>query len=177
MAFVFGYGSLAAGFSGRPARLRGFRRVWGVAMDNSVAIPGYKIYRLRDDASRPAVFVTFLDIAEDADGATDGVLFAADDAALGALDQRERNYERIDVTAHVAGAPGTVWAYRGSADGRARLRRGLERGSAVVDLAYVRAVRATFDALRIEDDIVAGERLEIMDLVRIDLPADDGGPA
>src|ERR687894_1532691 len=40
--FVFGYGSLAAGFAGRRARLHGHRRVWGVAMDNRLDIPGYK---------------------------------------------------------------------------------------------------------------------------------------
>lgn len=59
--FVFGYGLLAAGVRGRRARLEGYRRVWGVAMDNRVDIPGYKSYRRRDDGSRPAVYVAFLD--------------------------------------------------------------------------------------------------------------------
>ncbi|MGH2917402.1 MAG: hypothetical protein ACRDLS_02220, partial [Solirubrobacteraceae bacterium] len=59
--FVFGYGSLAAECDGAAARLRDHRRVWGVAMDNSRDLPGYKHYRLRGDASRPAVFVAFVD--------------------------------------------------------------------------------------------------------------------
>ena len=53
--FVFGYGSLAAlGDGVAPSRtpraegfvcdLRGYRRQWGVAMDNSRDLPGYKHY-------------------------------------------------------------------------------------------------------------------------------------
>jgi hypothetical protein len=166
--FVFGYGSLAAGVPGRPARLEGHRRVWGVAMDNRVTIPGYKAYRLREDASRPAVYVAFLDIVEARGAATDGVLLAVDDGALRALDERERNYDRIDVSAAVPGAPGRVWTYRGSVAGRARLQLGLQRGSAVVQREYLRAVRAGFAALGIEDDADPGE-LPVMDLERVEL--------
>jgi hypothetical protein len=44
-----------------------------------------------------------------------------DAAALAALDHRERNYERTDVTAAVDGAPdGPVWTYAGRGDSRAR---------------------------------------------------------
>ncbi|MGH2941528.1 MAG: gamma-glutamylcyclotransferase, partial [Solirubrobacteraceae bacterium] len=86
--FVFGYGSLAAGRPGRPARLERHRRVWGVAMDNRVAIPGYKSYLLRADGSRPAVFVAFLDVVAQPGAATSGVLLAVDERALRALDER-----------------------------------------------------------------------------------------
>ena len=172
--FVFGYGSLAAGCAGRPARLEGYRRVWGVAMDNTITIPGYKFYRRRDDGGgldgqRPAVFVAFLDIVEDPRGATDGLLIGVDDETLRALDDRERNYDRIDVTAAVRDAPGRVWTYRGSADGRERLRLGRERGTAVAALEYVRGVRATFAALGIDDDPDLGD-LRAVELERIDLP-------
>lgn len=170
--WVFGYGSLATGAAGRRARLRGHRRVWGVAMDNRVALPGYKIYLLREDDSRPAVFVAFLDIAEDPAATTEGVLFAVDAVALRTLDDRERNYERFDATAHVDDAPGTVWAYRGSADGRARLGHALEHGRAVVDRSYLEHVRATFASLGIADDADPGERLTVMELRRVDLGAD-----
>lgn len=168
--FVFGYGSLAVGFPGRPARLAGYRRVWGVAMDNRVDIPGYKRYRLRADGGRPAVYVAFLDIVADAGSEIDGVLLAADDAALLALDARERNYDRVDVTSAVAGAPGRVWTYHGSDAGRERLRTGLREGSAVVELDYVQAVHATFSALGIDEDVRPGDALSPMDLERIDLP-------
>ena len=169
--FVFGYGSLAAGFAGRRARLHGHRRVWGVAMDNRLDIPGYKSYRRLDDGSRPAVYVAFLDIVEDPGAAIDGVLLAVDESALRGLDERERNYDRIDVTAGVRPAPGTVWTYRGSEAGRARLRCGLRAGSAVVDAAYLGAVRATFSALGIDDDVRPGDDLPTMALRRLDLPA------
>jgi gamma-glutamylcyclotransferase (GGCT)/AIG2-like uncharacterized protein YtfP len=172
--FVFGYGSLAADVAGQRARLQGHRRVWGVAMDNRLDIPGYKSYRRSQDGSRPAVYVAFLDIVEDPGAAVDGVLLAVDDGALRALDARERNYDRIDVTAAVSRAPGTVWAYRGSDAGRARLRAGLRTGSAVVDAAYLAAVRATFSALGIDDDVRPGAGLPAVALQRVDLPPADG---
>ncbi len=168
--FVFGYGSLAAGHAGRRARLAGYRRVWGVAMDNRVDIPGYKSYRRPADGSRPAVFVAFLDIAEDPDGAVDGVLLAVDGTQLRALDARERNYDRIDVSAAVTGAAGRVWTYRGSAAGRERLRVGLQEGSAVVDAAYVLAVRSALRMLAIDEDVRPGDELAPIALERVDLP-------
>jgi hypothetical protein len=168
--FVFGYGSLAAAFAGRRARLHGHRRVWGVAMDNRLDIPGYKSYRRLQDGTRPAVFVAFLDIVEDPGNAIDGVLLAVDAGALRVLDERERNYDRVDVTAAVAPAPGTVWTYRGSDAGRERLRTGLRTGSAVVDAAYVEAVRATFSALGIDEDVRPGADLPALALRRLDLP-------
>jgi len=168
--FVFGYGSLAAGYAGRRARLHDHRRVWGVAMDNRLDIPGYKSYRRLQDGTRPTVFVAFLDIVEDPGAAIDGVLLAVDAGALRALDARERNYDRVDVTAAVADAPGRVWAYRGSDAGRERLRTGLRTGSAVVDAAYLEAVEATFSALGIDDDVRPGDDLPAMALRRLDLP-------
>ena len=167
---VFGYGSLAGGAGGRPARLRGYRRVWGVAMDNRVDIPGYRSYRRPDDGSRPAVHVAFLDIVEDPGGAVDGVLIAVDDGRLAELDERERNYDRIDVSAAVAGAPGRVWTYRGSDDGRARLRAALAQRDAVVDADYAQAVRATFAVLGIDDDVAPGDDLPLMWLRRVEVP-------
>src|SRR5436190_2374812 len=118
--FVFGYGSLAGEHERCPvARLRGWRRVWGVAMDNRVDVPGYKSYRLRADGSRPAVFVAFIDIEPDRVRVVTGVCMPVDPAGLSELDRRERNYDRIDVTAAIEGrAPGRVWAYRRSDAGR-----------------------------------------------------------
>ncbi len=169
--FVFGYGSLAAFDGGRPARLQGHRRVWGVAMDNRVKIAGYKCYRRGEDGGRPAVYVAFLDIVPEAGASTDGVLLAVDGAALRDLDDRERNYARIDVTEHVRAAPGTVWTYAGTSAGRARLRAGLRDATAVVQRGYIDAVRAGFAARGIADTIDPGADLPVVDLVRDDLPA------
>jgi len=149
--YVFGYGSLAARAShaAAAAELLGARRVWGVAMDNREAIPGYKVFLDPADGTRPAVHVAFLDLG----GATpdapalNGVLVALQPQALVYLDSRERNYERTEVTDRVPGAPGRVWAYTGSAAGRARLAAGLQAGTAVVSRAYLDEVQEAFAGL------------------------------
>lgn len=132
MERVFAYGSLAAA-GGEPARLPGFRRVWGVAMDNSVDLPAYKHYVDPATGERPAVFVAFLDLVEDPAAVTDGVLLDAAD--LAALDRRERNYVRRDVSDRFGGE--RVWTYLGRADSRARLRTALADGTAVVQRSYL----------------------------------------
>ncbi len=148
MEFVFGYGSLAADLAGgRRAQLRGHRRYWGVAMDNAVDVDGYKHYRLRADGSRPAVCVAFLDIVADAAATTTGLCVLVEPAALPAIDRRERNYDRVDVTGAVDPAPGRVWAYVGNDEGRERLRRARGAGRAVVSHDYLERTRAAFAAL------------------------------
>jgi len=157
--FVFGYGSLAAEPGAAPARLRGWRRVWGVAMDNAQVIPGYKVYRARDGA-QPDVCVAFLDLQAHAGCVLDGVLLPASAARLRELDHRERNYERLDVTAAVDDAPGRVWAYVGRADSRARLIAARTAGRAVVAAGYARLVAP-----------VAAPDLPVVELRRVDVPA------
>ena len=46
--WVFGYGSLASLPGAQPAVLEGHERSWGVAMDNTVELPGYKVYEDAD---------------------------------------------------------------------------------------------------------------------------------
>ena len=175
--FVFGYGSLVAEHPGcHVARLRSHRRIWGVAMDNDADVPGYKSYRLRADGSRPRVHVAFLDVEPDPFNAVTGICMPVDAHRLRALDDRERNYRRVDMTDAVVGARGRVWVYSGSVAGRGRLRDGLARGRAAVSREYL-------------DDVLAGDRgdraargpgrrargrhgrSEVLDLVRIEIPA------
>ena len=156
--FVFGYGSLG-GHSGTPARLRGFRRAWNVAMDNRETIPGYKCY-LDEAGSRPEVYVTFLNLVEGP--GVDGVAIPVDDFAP--LDARERNYARVDVTDAVdADLGGPVYAYHGRDEAVARFEAGHRGGRAVVARAYLDGVRAAFPEL-------APPPLPVRDLTRIDLP-------
>lgn len=143
---VFGYGSLVAGEHASAVVLHGYRRCYGVAMDNLADLPGYKCF-LAPDGSRPPVFVAFLDIVADARAQVTGVCTPVDADGLRALDRRERNYERIDVTERLDHPPGRTWAYTGSAAGRERLRRGVEAGSAVISRDYLLAVEAGFRAL------------------------------
>jgi len=144
---VFGYGSLAGDLDGTLAQLPGRRRVWGVAMDNSADLPGYKHYLLRADGSRPRIYVAFLDLVQDATSAVNGVLRPVGENVLRELDRRERNYDRVDVTGAIEGVTGRVWTYVGSADGRARLRDARERGRAAISRDYLADVRAGFAAL------------------------------
>jgi len=171
---VFGYGSLVAATAVARATLRGRRRVWGVAMDNAVAVPGYKVYAL-PDGTRPALAVAFLDL-EEADGAeVDGALLAVDAAALAALDARERQYARVAVTVDPAPA-GPVWTYVGRAPGRARVAAG-RAGTAPVAIqrSYVALVEAAFaglggEALARYRASTEAPPFPVLDLTRIDLP-------
>ncbi|MBW3607848.1 MAG: gamma-glutamylcyclotransferase [Actinobacteria bacterium] len=175
MQFIFAYGSLAADLRGHhPAVLRGRRRGWGVAMDNRVDVPGYKHYRLRADGSRPPVFVAFLDLFEDAAAGTHGLCVPVDDAQLPVIDHRERNYERIDVTAAVTPVHGTVWAYVGSSSGRRRLRRARDDRAAVVSRDYLERTRVAFAALGTAaladfEATAADADLPVWDLERVEL--------
>jgi Gamma-glutamyl cyclotransferase, AIG2-like len=173
-AFVFGYGSLVADAPGAaPARLAGRSLRWGVAMDNAVDLPGYKCY-LAPDGSRPDVCVAFLDVAEDPGGAVDGLCVPVPDGALGALDARERNYDRVEVA--VRGAAGTVWAYAGRPDSRARFAQAVRDGRCMIARAYLEAVRDGLaaalgpGAVARLDDATARSGLPVRDLRRVDLP-------
>jgi cation transport regulator ChaC len=179
---VFGYGSLARYAEdsqtapARACRLRGYRRVWGVAMDNSLDVPGYKHYLNDGGTTRPDVFVTFLDLVVAPGEAVNGVLVPVDDARLAALDRRERNYERREVGALLdESLAGRVWCYFGSAAAHERFEIGLARGAAVVDARYRDAVREGFArlgeaALAEFDASTDRPRCAIMPLRRIDVP-------
>ncbi|MDO8186288.1 gamma-glutamylcyclotransferase family protein [Conexibacter sp. JD483] len=177
--WVFGYGSLTADArDGHAAVLRGYRRRWGVAMDNSRDLPGYKWYRQRATGERPAVFVAFLDLVADRDGsAVNGLCLPVDAPLLERLDARERNYERVDVTTAIEAPRGRVWTYVGSRAARARLARGLRERRAVVSQEYVDDVEHGFRRLgdgQLDAYRACTEPLppgcETLSLERIDLP-------
>jgi hypothetical protein len=169
--YVFGYGSLVALPDAVPARLRGFRRVWGVAMDNTVATPGYKVYE-NPEGTRPAVAVAFLDLVADPDAVIDGALIAAPDLAL--LDARERQYERIDVTATIEPRTSSkTYTYVGRAAGRARVTDGLL--DVVIQRAYVQQVERAYaalgpDALQRYRATTEPPPFPVVELARVDLP-------
>jgi hypothetical protein len=190
--YVFGYGSLVAGEftpSREPRRegfiadLLGMRRGWGVAMDNRVDLPGYKCY-LDSDGRRPPVSVCFLDIDEDPGGPeqarVNGVCLPVDRSGLRALDRRERNYDRIDVSDRLGVDGLRVWTYRGSEEGRARFDSAVRAGTAVVHEAYLKAVRAGFRALGEVEWAACAPSLDpaglpVMVLVRHELPGSPAG--
>jgi len=138
---VFGYGSLPAEKAGVPCRLRDHRRDWDVAMDNREIIPGYKVYLDPETGERPPVHVAYLSIVPAAGECVEGIAFEVLHEELAALDRRERNYDRHDVT-HLVDPDlgGRVWAYVGSVDGRRRLADARRRGTAVVAHGYLEEV-------------------------------------
>ena len=138
---VFGYGSLPAETDGVPCALRDHRCDWGVAMDNREVIPGYKVYLDPETGERPPVHVAYLSITAEPGRRVEGVAIAVLEDQLAALDRRERNYDRHDVTDLIdADLGGRVWAYVGSAAGRHRLADGRRRGTAVVVRGYLEKV-------------------------------------
>ncbi len=157
--FVFGYGSLARDLSGaKLAYLPGHRRTWGVAMDNSVDIPGYKHY-VTPAGDRPDVRVCFLDLEEAPGTTVNGVCVPV--ARPDELDARERNYVRRDVSDLIEGAEGRVWAYFGSPEARRRRRE----GQAVISREYLETVE------RALGQSIPTDGLPVWDLTRVDHPS------
>jgi hypothetical protein len=173
---LFAFGSLAATAGGRPARLHGLRRTWGVAMDNRRVIPGYKVWVDPATGERPPVHVAFLDLEEAGPGAAvSGVLLRVPAAALPGLDRRERNYLRQDVTDRADPCGARVWAYLGRPDARLRCAEARRQGTAVVARAYADAVRAAFAArgpaaLAAYEASTAAPGMPLADLERIEVP-------
>jgi cation transport regulator ChaC len=153
VTWLFAYGSLLpAGATtlpaeARPGRLTGWQRSWGVAMDNSVDLPGYKHF-VAPDGERPALLVAFLDIAPKAGASVSGVVLPVSSAELPGLDERERNYARVEVTEQIdADLRGRVWAYVGLDAARERLAVGRREGRLAIASSYHARVLAGFKLL------------------------------
>lgn len=181
--FVFAYGSLVPDLAdgdgsllANVCSLRGYRRAWDVAMDNSVTLPRYKHYLDARDGSRPDVLVTFLNLRPAPNHSVNGVLIEVDDAQLLALDRRERNYERRDITsAFEPPCDGRVWTYFGRPEACLRFAEGAALGRAVVDRAYLDSVHAGFAALGPEalsafDASTDAHGCRVLELLRVDAP-------
>jgi hypothetical protein len=137
-------------------------------MDNTQTIPGYKYY-LDENGTRPEVFVAFLDVQPDSAGSVNGCCTPVTAEDLRRLDQRERNYDRIEVTDAIADPSGRTWMYVGSPSGRRRLSLGRQAGRAVLSREYLDRVEAGFRALGSDDYAIALDGLPVRDLIRVDL--------
>ena len=156
--YVFGYASLVglrepllvAGVEQAPlpGRLCGFRRFWGAAMNNWEGGDAVKHFLDRGTGERPRIRVAYLDIEPNQGSAVNGLAIPVDAARLAALDAREVNYSRIDVSASFeSGTPQRVFAYVGTEAARGRCRQGTADGDVFVSGDYLAAVRAAFAAL------------------------------
>jgi cation transport regulator ChaC len=182
--YVFGYGSLLerrqprdhADSEPTPAELRGYRRTWNVAMDNLRTIPGYKYYVDRATGERGGWFVTFLNVVADSHASVNGVLFVVTGDQLAELDERERNYNRIEISAQLSPpVDGETWVYAGADAAVCRFAVGRRTGRAVVSLDYYERVIGDFAAL----GPGAADRFKqltdpppcpVIDLRRVDVP-------
>jgi len=157
--FVFAYGSLlqrddAASQHVVECSLRDHVRLWNVAMDNQLDLPGYKYYLDRATGRRPPVFVTFLNVTPRAGSSVNGLAIRVSGTDLELYDERERNYVRREVTHLMSKSfSGRVWTYVGRQDAIERYERGKREGRAVVSREYLDTVLSGFRS-------VSGEALE-----------------
>ena len=154
---VFGFGSLVNHHSlsktlGRPvedlapAWLFGYRRLWNVAVENHRAT--YNHYLDPETGERPPVHITFLNIEEAADAKINGVIFEVSERELGYLDEREHNYDRVDVTAGVQiESDRQVFTYIGKDSSIDCFHRGKEKDLSVISAGYAQIVAEGFQAL------------------------------
>jgi cation transport regulator ChaC len=167
--FVFAYGSLASvAADAEPlavATLESWRRTWNVAMDNLESVPGYKYYLDPVTGERPALHVAFANL-EWAPG-VDCVGFllpVLHPSVLAALDRRERNYTRLEVTDQVYREPdderptSRVWVYMGTMAARQRFSTAASAGTAVLQRAYVDGIEQAFAARGLTDRYRASTR-------------------
>jgi len=148
--YVFGYASLVAleDAGAVAGRLRGFRRCWGVAMNNWEGGERAKHWLDREAGARPRIRVAYLDIYEQPGSAVNGVALPVDAPRLAALDAREINYGRVEVTDAFEGpVSGCVFTYVGLDAARERCRCGQAEGDAFVSRDYLVGVRSGFERL------------------------------
>jgi cation transport regulator ChaC len=170
--YVFGYGSLVelteplveAGrvFPTVLGRLSGFRRRWGVAMNNWEATEAEKHFVDPNSGLKPRIRVAYLDIVEHAEGSVNGLAVPADSGRLADLDVREVNYVRVDVSeAFHPRLPQRVFTYMGTDAARERCRRS-DLGGIHVSSQYVTRIQRGFAALgpgQLEEYVLTTEPL------------------
>lgn len=155
--YIFGYGSLVCpddiavtlGHTVdviQPVTLQGWIRDWSVVVDNRLSRPRY--YQLIEDNSIPD-YVVALNVRRPGEGEVatnpNGVLFEVSEVDLLLLDARECNYDRVDVTEDVLGAPnGVVYTYTGLAQ---HLLHVHDEQEVIVPQSYARLVADGFAKL------------------------------
>ncbi|MDQ1307861.1 MAG: hypothetical protein QG671_3695 [Actinomycetota bacterium] len=154
IGWVFGYGSLVAveeaeflvgGKVAQLGTLANWRRGWNVAMDNASAASDTKHFVDPDTGHRPAIFVAWLNVYACPGARVNGVFLPVTAAALAALDARERNYRRVEVSADTSlASPLPIWTFTGLAAGLKRFRVGQATGTLVVSSDYHELCLAAF---------------------------------
>lgn len=117
-------------------------------MDNCINVPGYKYYVEKHTGHRPDGFVTFLNIRPCPGKWITGVVFEVSEEELVRLDQRERNYRKVDVTAMIdVSVSENVYAYIGLNESERRYHEGLKRQNAMISQDYYDLVYGAYASL------------------------------
>ncbi len=117
-------------------------------MNNWEGGEGAKHWLDRETGERPRIRVAYLDIYEQAGSAVNGLALPVDGERLRALDARELNYERVDVTGSFEPeVDGRVFTYVGLDAACERCRLGVAAGDIFVSRDYVAGVRRAFEQL------------------------------
>lgn len=155
--WVFGYGSLASPTSlartiGRQvsfgedvhrAALRGWGRRWNYGSPRTGVSWTHGESEITDGV------MVCLGIVQDADVAINGVVFSVDDRELAALDRRERDYDRIEVTGSAdaegdLGGTASIVTYVPRPSSIERYERGRDAGTAAIRQTYWDLVERAF---------------------------------
>lgn len=129
--YVFGYASLVGlrNAGAIPGRLRGYRRYWGVSMNNWEGGEDAKHW-LDCEGTRPRIRVAYLDLREEEGSVVNGLVLPVDADRLAEFDAREINYRRIDVSEAFDGdLDGKVFTYVGLDAARERCQQGTAEGN------------------------------------------------
>jgi len=163
--YIFGYGSLVdieqlAKYLGKKnkfkkdelyiCKLKGYKRIWNVSMDNSQTIANYKYYieKIENKIQRPNYFVTFLNIEIDQSSEIVGVLFFVDKIMLEKLKNRERNYNLIEITNNIdINIPDKSFVFIAKESGIKRYKEGIKQKLAVIPKEYYNFIENSYEKL------------------------------
>ncbi len=116
-------------------------------MDNTRDLPGYKYYVDARTGERPELRIAFLDLSPAADAWVNGCVFPVTADQLEQFDNRERNYQRIEVVLSTAGGPLAAFAYFGLDEARRRFDEGRRDQRVAIARDYLERVREAFARL------------------------------
>lgn len=166
--WVFGYGSLVdpadfssyvghtaiEGLDWARASLVGYERDWLVGMQNMHADPDDKFY-INADGTRYSGIILSLGVSPAEQMEVNGIVFRVGQRGIGALDTRERRYDRIDISgstqadADLGGMP--IHTYVARPDAWIRAERAIADGTAAIPRRYEAKVHAAFRHLGVTD--------------------------
>ena len=132
--------------------LQNYRREWNVAMNNNHSISGYKRYFHRfheGEANSGGVvdgYIAFLGLRQCEKSNVNGIIFKVEEDELLALDQREKNYRRVDVSNYVNNlrADRVLYCYMPSEEGLQRYIEGEKMNKLFISVGYERSVEDAF---------------------------------